>query len=325
MCGSFIQVTTAATIPRMGTSCSTRRIQRGIRPLKRPCRCDVSAAVASAGGAAKGDASSGVIAEGIPVLSGPFSSELSGSVRSVRNDQVASLPWQPVRRAADRRRGLLAGRRHGRDGGLADPRRGLQPLLDTARHGGANRRRAAHPAPSIGLPRERRRRRTGHRSRRGPGRHGGRADRGVPTAVRRGRTTCGAVVSGRGDVVGAGGVRRREVRPRSLRAHVAAARRRAVRQATLPMPGAQVYVGVSLARDATTPGGGLGEGVGIAAAVLVLLFVFGSVIAALMPIATAAVAIVTGLGIVKLLVGVYPFNDTAPQLATMLGLGAGVG
>src|SRR3954463_6060715 len=100
--------------------------------------------------------------------------------------------------------------------------------------------------------------------------------------------------------------------------------RRAVRQATRPMPGAQVYVGGSLARDATTPGGGLGEAVGIAAAVLVLLFVFGSVIAALMPIATAAVAIVTGLGIVRLLVGVYPFNDTAPQLATMMGLGVGV-
>src|SRR5436305_808216 len=100
--------------------------------------------------------------------------------------------------------------------------------------------------------------------------------------------------------------------------------RRAVRLAVRPMPGAQVYVGGSLARDATTPGGGLGEAVGIAAAVLVLLVVFGSVIAALMPIATAAVAIVTGLGIVKLLVGVYPFNDTAPQLATMMGLGVGV-
>src|SRR3954467_8764558 len=100
--------------------------------------------------------------------------------------------------------------------------------------------------------------------------------------------------------------------------------RRAVRLAVRSVPGAQVYVGGSLARDATTPGGGLGEAVGIAAAVLVLLFVFGSVIAALMPIATAAVAIVTGLGIVKLLVGVYPFNDTAPQLATMMGLGVGV-
>src|SRR3954449_11451020 len=98
----------------------------------------------------------------------------------------------------------------------------------------------------------------------------------------------------------------------------------ALRRATTGVPGAQTYVGGSLARDAATPSGGLGEAVGIGAAVVVLLVVFGSVIAALMPIATAAVAIITGLGLVKLLAGVYSFNDTAPQLATMMGLGVGV-
>ena len=89
-------------------------------------------------------------------------------------------------------------------------------------------------------------------------------------------------------------------------------------------PSAQVYVGGSLARNAARPSGGLGEEVGIGAAVLVLLLVFGSVIAALMPIVTAAVAIITGLAIVKLLAGVYAFDDSAPQLATMMGLGVGV-
>jgi RND superfamily putative drug exporter len=89
-------------------------------------------------------------------------------------------------------------------------------------------------------------------------------------------------------------------------------------------PQAQVLVGGSLARDAARPSGGLGEEVGIGVAVLVLLLVFGSVIAAFMPIATAAVAIITGLGIVKLLAGVYAFDDSAPQLATMMGLGVGV-
>src|SRR4051812_6694477 len=98
----------------------------------------------------------------------------------------------------------------------------------------------------------------------------------------------------------------------------------AVRRAVTSVPGAQIYVGGALARDAATPTGGLGEAVGIGAAVVVLLVVFGSVIAALMPIATAAVAIITGLGLVKLLAGVYSFNDTAPQLATMMGLGVGV-
>src|SRR4051812_20096176 len=98
----------------------------------------------------------------------------------------------------------------------------------------------------------------------------------------------------------------------------------ALRRTVTGIPGAQTYVGGSLARDAATPSGGLGEAVGIGAAVVVLLVVFGSVIAALMPIATAAVAIITGLGLVKLLAGVYAFNDTAPQLATMMGLGVGV-
>jgi len=98
----------------------------------------------------------------------------------------------------------------------------------------------------------------------------------------------------------------------------------ALRRAVRSVPNAQAYVGGSLARDAATPSGGLGEEVGIAAAIVVLLFVFGSVIAALMPIATAAVAIITGLGVVKLLAGVYSFNDTAPELATMMGLGVGV-
>jgi RND superfamily putative drug exporter len=90
------------------------------------------------------------------------------------------------------------------------------------------------------------------------------------------------------------------------------------------VPGVTGYVAGSLSRDASMPSAGLGEKVGIAVAVLVLLFAFGSVIAALMPIACAAVAIVTGLAVVHLLCAVYPFNDTAPELATMMGLGVGI-
>ena len=69
---------------------------------------------------------------------------------------------------------------------------------------------------------------------------------------------------------------------------------------------------------------GVGEEVGIAVAMLVLLLAFGSVIAALMPMATAALAIVTGLSLVKLLANVYGVNNSAPELATMLGLGVGI-
>ena len=89
-------------------------------------------------------------------------------------------------------------------------------------------------------------------------------------------------------------------------------------------PGAAAYPGGLLVVDFASPRSGLGEKVGIAAAVVVLLLAFGSVIAALMPVATAALGIVTGLGLVKLLAGVYSVNDSAPTLATMIGLGVGV-
>ena len=88
--------------------------------------------------------------------------------------------------------------------------------------------------------------------------------------------------------------------------------------------GAAAYPAGLVVVDFDQPRSGLGEKVGIAAAVLVLLLAFGSVIAALMPIATAALGIVTGLGLVKLLAAVYTVNDSAPALATMIGLGVGI-
>ena len=69
---------------------------------------------------------------------------------------------------------------------------------------------------------------------------------------------------------------------------------------------------------------GLGEKVGVGVALLVLVLAFGSLIAALMPIATAALAIVTGLSLLRLLANVYEVNTSAPAMATMLGLGVGI-
>jgi RND superfamily putative drug exporter len=89
-------------------------------------------------------------------------------------------------------------------------------------------------------------------------------------------------------------------------------------------PGVAAYPAGLLVADFATPRSGLGEKVGIAAAVLVLLVAFGSVIAALMPVAAAALGIVTGLGLVRLLADVYSVNDSAPALATMIGLGVGI-
>ena len=88
--------------------------------------------------------------------------------------------------------------------------------------------------------------------------------------------------------------------------------------------GVASYVSGVLANDVNQPGSGTGEKVGVAVALLVLLLAFGSVIAALMPIATAALAIVTGLAFVKLLADVYAVSNSAPAMATMLGLGVGI-
>ena len=88
--------------------------------------------------------------------------------------------------------------------------------------------------------------------------------------------------------------------------------------------GVEGLVSGDLFYELNVPGNGLAEKVGIGVAVLVLLIAFGSVIAALMPVATAALGIVTGLALVHLLANWYAVNDSAPALATMLGLGAGI-
>jgi putative drug exporter of the RND superfamily len=91
-----------------------------------------------------------------------------------------------------------------------------------------------------------------------------------------------------------------------------------------PAPAVAAYPSGLLVADFASPRSGLGEKVGIGAAIVVLLFAFGSVIAAFMPIATAALGIVTGLGLVKLLAAGYAVNDSGPSLATMIGLGVGI-
>src|SRR4051794_25523659 len=89
-------------------------------------------------------------------------------------------------------------------------------------------------------------------------------------------------------------------------------------------PGVEGEVSGDLFYQLNVPSNGLAEKVGIGLAVVVLLIAFGSVIAALMPVATAALGIATGLALVHLLANWYAVNDSAPALATMLGLGAGI-
>ena len=66
------------------------------------------------------------------------------------------------------------------------------------------------------------------------------------------------------------------------------------------------------------------EMIGLAVGIVILAFTFGALVAAGMPIITAIVALVTGLGLIGLLGHVADIPVVAPTLATMLGLGVGI-
>ena len=72
------------------------------------------------------------------------------------------------------------------------------------------------------------------------------------------------------------------------------------------------------------PKQGASEGLGLLAAIVVLLIVFGTVIAALIPIFLALLAVGLGLTILTLAAGFTDFNTITPILATMIGLGVGI-
>ena len=85
--------------------------------------------------------------------------------------------------------------------------------------------------------------------------------------------------------------------------------------------GLQTELSGDIARPKTLEGG---EAVGLLAAIVVLLAAFGSVIAMGVPIATALVGLVIGLGGVGLLAGTTNVATNAPILASMIGLGVGI-
>ncbi|MFL6076010.1 MAG: MMPL family transporter [Mycobacteriales bacterium] len=66
------------------------------------------------------------------------------------------------------------------------------------------------------------------------------------------------------------------------------------------------------------------EAIGIAVAIVVLLLAFGSVYAGGMPILSAALAVVTGLGLLGMLASGITFATVSPTLAVMMGLGVGI-
>ncbi|MFF0306559.1 MMPL family transporter [Streptosporangium sp. NPDC004379] len=69
---------------------------------------------------------------------------------------------------------------------------------------------------------------------------------------------------------------------------------------------------------------GASEIIGVLCALLVLVFAFGTVVAAMIPIFTALISIATGLGLISLLGHVVDVPKQASIMATMIGLGVGI-
>lgn len=75
---------------------------------------------------------------------------------------------------------------------------------------------------------------------------------------------------------------------------------------------------------AGTPHAGAAEVIGLAVAIVVLLFTFGSVVAAGLPILTALIGVGIGIGGITTATGFIDMSSTAPTLAIMLGLAVGI-
>jgi putative drug exporter of the RND superfamily len=89
-------------------------------------------------------------------------------------------------------------------------------------------------------------------------------------------------------------------------------------------PGFDVQLGGQLVESSEQPAFGTSEALGILAAILILLLAFGSVIAMLLPIATAIVTVATTFGVLDLLSHAMTVPSFAPELAALVGLGVGI-
>jgi len=75
---------------------------------------------------------------------------------------------------------------------------------------------------------------------------------------------------------------------------------------------------------AESEAGGGGEGIGVLAALVILLFMFGSFLAASLPLITAAFAVGTTFGFVALVSHVATIPDYTPPILVLVGLGVGI-
>ncbi|MET9776374.1 MMPL family transporter [Streptomyces sp. NPDC006367] len=88
--------------------------------------------------------------------------------------------------------------------------------------------------------------------------------------------------------------------------------------------GLRVELGGSGVALTEAPGGHLAEALGVAVAAVVLFLAFGSLAAALLPIATALVSVGTAYAGITLLGHAMTVADFAPMLGTLIGLGVGI-
>jgi RND superfamily putative drug exporter len=86
----------------------------------------------------------------------------------------------------------------------------------------------------------------------------------------------------------------------------------------------QVELGGDAVRGAQESEGGAAEGVGLLAALLVLVLLFGSLLAASLPIVIAVFAVATSMGVIGLASHLATVADFTPALMILVGLGVGI-
>lgn len=88
--------------------------------------------------------------------------------------------------------------------------------------------------------------------------------------------------------------------------------------------GLQVELGGEAARLLSEEEGSAAEGVGIMAALVVLVLMFGTVIAAGLPVMVAIFAVGSAIGLITLTSHVFTIADFTPYVMTLVGLGVGI-
>jgi RND superfamily putative drug exporter len=94
--------------------------------------------------------------------------------------------------------------------------------------------------------------------------------------------------------------------------------------AAVRVPGLQVAAAGPVIEQAEGFNIGPATTVGAIAALVILLLTFGSLAAAGMPLATAALGLITGIALIGIATHITDMSNVAPELAIMIGLGVGI-